>query len=105
VRHAPFGSKHIVIAERLNGQKKLILGNHDHCHSAEYLKYFDKFHGAATIEGAILTRRPVHQSQPERFKKNIHGHLHTASMGMTRYINVPAEQINLTPIARDELRL
>lgn len=100
-----FGSKHIATAERLSGQKKLILGNHDHYPSAEYLKYFDKLYGAATIEGAILTHLPVHQSQLERFKKNIHGHLHTASMGLSCYINVSAEQINLTPVALEELRL
>lgn len=98
-----FGSKHIAIAGRLNGIKKLVLGNHDHYPSAEYLKYFDKLYGAATIEGAILTHIPVHPDQLERFPMNIHGHLHTATVGDSRYVNVSAENINLTPISMEDL--
>jgi len=98
-----FGSKHIAVARRLNGRKKLVLGNHDSYPSAEYLKYFEKLYGAAVIDGAILTHLPVHQSQLERFKRNIHGHLHANSMGMSSYINVSAEQINLTPISLEEV--
>lgn len=98
-----FGSKNIEIAGRLKGQKKLVLGNHDLYPTAEYLKYFDKLYGCATIKGFILSHVPVHQSQLVRFGRNIHGHLHNQSMGMTSYINVSAEQIGLAPIALEEL--
>lgn len=100
-----FGSKHIATAGRLNGQKKLVLGNHDHYPSSEYLKYFDKLYGAATIEGMLLTHIPVAGDQVGRFGVNIHGHLHTGTMNDPRYINVSAEQINLTPISLEDLRL
>lgn len=116
-----FGKKNIAIAGRLNGMKKLVLGNHDHYPTAEYLRYFHKVYGTATIEGAILTHVPVHGTQLERFKKNIHGHMHhqriqtqaaergeylpKITVNDWRYINVSAEQINLTPIALEELQL
>jgi calcineurin-like phosphoesterase family protein len=65
-----FGSKSIAIAGRLNGRKKLVLGNHDP--STEYLKYFEKRYGVAVIEDAILTHPPVHQCELAWFKRNIH---------------------------------
>ena len=40
-----FGKKNIALAERFNGNKKLILGNHDCYPSSEYLKYFEKLYG------------------------------------------------------------
>ena len=94
-----FSSKAIAIAGRLNGMKRLVLGNHDHYPTAEYLKHFHKVYGAATLKDDILlTHIPVHPAQLERFKFNIHGHLHTHSMDDARYINVSCEQINLTPV-------
>ena len=99
-----FGSKNISIVGRLNGFKKLVLGNHDHYPSAEYLKYFDKLYGAATLEDVLLTHIPVATEQLERFGYNIHGHLHTNKMDDPRYINVSAEHINLTPISMEELK-
>lgn len=99
-----FGSKHIAQAARLNGAKKLVLGNHDHYPSAEYLKYFDKLYGAATFENMLLTHIPVALEQLERFGINIHGHLHANKMADPRYVNVSAEQINLMPIAFEELK-
>ena len=37
-----FGRHNIKIAERLNGKKRLIMGNHDTYSTADYLSYFDK---------------------------------------------------------------
>lgn len=105
-----FSSKSIAIAGRLNGMKRLVLGNHDHYPTAEYLKHFHKVYGAATLPGDILlTHIPVHTEQLSRFKFNIHGHLHTSRvmrwddiLGINVenecYINVSCEQINLTPV-------
>jgi calcineurin-like phosphoesterase family protein len=97
-----FSSSSITIAGRLNGMKKLVLGNHDHYPTEEYLKYFQKVYGAATLKGGILlTHIPVHPAQLERFKFNIHGHLHAYCLDDQRYINVSCEQINLTPVPMD----
>lgn len=98
-------SRSVAIAGELNGVKRLVMGNHDHYPTAEYLKYFVKVYGAATLKGdIILTHIPVHPMQLSRFKFNVHGHLHTHQLEDRRYINVSAEQINLTPISYDELR-
>lgn len=100
-----FSSKAIATGGRLNGNKRLVLGNHDHYPTAEYLKYFHKVYGAATLKGDILlTHIPVHPKQLERFKVNVHGHLHTHCLEDMRYINVSCEQINLTPVPMEWVR-
>lgn len=101
-----FSSKAIAIAGRLNGHKRLVLGNHDHYPTAEYLKHFHKVYGAATLrDDILLTHVPVHPDQLDRFKFNVHGHLHTHSLDDARYINVSAEQINLTPVPMEWVEL
>lgn len=37
-----FGKHNVCIASRLNGKKRLVLGNHDNYSTADYLQYFDK---------------------------------------------------------------
>lgn len=93
-----FGAKNISIADKLNGRKILIMGNHDHYQSREYLKYFEKLLGSLEYEGGILTHIPIHESELARYGFNIHGHLHGNKLLDTRYINVSCEQINSTPI-------
>jgi len=98
-----FGKRNLSIARELNGNKKLVLGNHDMYASKDYLEYFNKIYGAVEYKGAILTHIPVHESQFSRYYINIHGHLHHNVLEDKRYINVSAEQINLTPIPYDEI--
>ena len=90
-------------ASRLRGIKYLVMGNHDKCSTARYLKYFNKVYGALSMGATILTHIPVHPSQFPRYSHNIHGHLHHNTLDDPRYICVSAEQINLTPISIDEL--
>lgn len=110
-----FGEKWLPIAERLNGLKYLVLGNHDCLSTAKYLKYFHKAIGAMEFDGNILTHIPVHPEQFLRYKYNIHGHLHSKIVDWfnpvtyviapdKRYINVSCEQINLTPISYEQLK-
>jgi calcineurin-like phosphoesterase family protein len=118
------GWSNIAIAGRLNGRKHLIMGNHDHYPSEEFLKYFDKVDGAFPYRDGIMTHMPVHESQLERFAFNIHGHLHhfkvmkwimrqrprgdyidelPEQVPDERYINVSCEQINCTPIEESKV--
>lgn len=115
-----FGSASLKYVERMNGNKILIMGNHDKQSMNSYIPIF----GANSINGAryfnklgasaILTHIPVHPMQLEhRFKINIHGHCHEHIikrrnlLGIrvpdTRYLNVSMEQINFTPIAAEDL--
>ena len=98
-----FGKRNLSIAGELNGYKKLVMGNHDTYATADYLQYFNKVYGAVEYKGAILTHIPVHECQLSRYYINIHGHLHHHVLPDKRYINVSAEQINLTPIPYDEI--
>jgi len=101
-----FGKANLAIADRLNGNKRLVMGNHDMYASADYLQYFDKLLGAVEFKDCILTHIPVHFSQFERYKFNIHGHLHSKVIEgnfKSRYLNVSAEQIDLTPISYEDL--
>lgn len=88
---------------RLKGYKKIILGNHDNDNSLK--EYFERFFGALSYKGWILTHIPVHPKQLEyKFTHNIHGHLHTNTIGDPKYINVSADVINFTPIALEDLK-
>lgn len=88
------------LLSRLKGYKKLILGNHDN--ERKLSSYFDRFYGATSIHGWILTHIPVHYHQFQRYEYNIHGHLHSHQLG-SQYINVCVEQTKLTPIAIEEI--
>lgn len=83
---------------RLNGIKKLIMGNHDQYRTEWYSTYFARLAGAEEIHGAMLTHIPIHESQFDRYQLNIHGHLHHKTLPDRRYRCASAEQNNLTPI-------
>ena len=112
-----FGKKNVArIASRLNGHKRLILGNHDQYGIELYIPFFEKIYSSFALSigndrKAVLTHIPVHTEQlAKRFAYNIHGHYHHNFVKNVnyedadpRYINVSCEQINLTPINWDEL--
>lgn len=119
-----FGKANLGIAGRLNGTKRLVMGNHDLYPAADYLKYFTRVSGVVEFKGMILSHIPVHESQFPRYTHNIHGHLHSKNIMREdwrysemcsynnkvwkpdpRYINVSAEQVNLTPVSYEELRV
>jgi calcineurin-like phosphoesterase family protein len=121
----------LALLNSMNGKKVLIKGNHDILPLKEYVKYFEDIRGAMEYKGCILTHVPVHESQLERFKINIHGHMHDRNITRfilhknlhvgydanhediyenieiqsqdTRYINVCCEQVNYTPVLLEEI--
>ena len=110
-----FGNKEsfIKLWKRLNGQKRLILGNHDDA------KFFAKHELVAKIDvwrmfpefGLLLTHVPVHESTlgEGRFKQtkmvNVHGHIHTNPSPTPNHRCVCVEQIDFTPVNIEELRI
>ena len=99
-----FGRDNVSIAARLNGQKRLIMGNHDVYSAAEYLTYFHSIHGVMYWNKCVLSHIPLHTSMMDtRTLVNIHGHLHSKTMNDERYFNVSCERNNLTPINADEI--
>lgn len=110
------------IIGRLNGEKRLIKGNHDNFRAEEYLKYFTDIRGTHTLDDFILSHIPLHPTYvKERWKGNIHGHLHSGRVTKPktdwigdgwntydvidpRYLCVSVEQTNFTPISLEEAK-
>lgn len=95
--------KYLPIMSRLNGKKVLMLGNHDCFSAKEYLKYFEDVRGYTIYEKVIMSHIPVHPDIKERWKMNIHGHLHTNAIDDPWYQNVSVEQIGFKPILLEEV--
>lgn len=73
-----FGKRNISIASRLNGKKRLILGNHDCYPVSEYYNYFERVYGAFCWNRCILTHIPIHPGcLGSGYFLNVHGHLHS----------------------------
>jgi calcineurin-like phosphoesterase family protein len=114
-----FGKHNVSIASRLNGQKRLILGNHDSYDISLYREHFDKIYGCKFWNQCILSHMPVHPNGlGKRWKLNVHGHLHSRNVRRTfhidptgchldeydpNYFNVSCEQNNLIPFHSDIL--
>ena len=107
---------------RLNGSKRLIVGNHDD------IKFFTKGNYFAKISmlrmfpefGLMLSHVPLHEQSLNLYPKkddvltwdqspkallNIHGHVHQNPSPPGPYRCVCVEQINYTPINIEELRI
>lgn len=104
-----FSGHAFALLDRLNGRKNLVMGNHDTNYPiARYLEKFRKVVGVASFDQCILSHVPIHTNQFYRFRANIHGHTHSKVVQIEdspdeRYACVSMEQINLTPIAYEEL--
>jgi calcineurin-like phosphoesterase family protein len=64
------------ILDRLNGDKVLIIGNHEIFPLKDYVKYFRDIRAYHVMNGMILSHIPVHKESIARFGTNIHGHTH-----------------------------
>lgn len=84
------GKPNLKKISKLNGTKKLILGNHDELPIEEYLNYFQVIKGFTRYKGYWLSHAPIHPLEL-RGKKNIHGHVHHNSIDDRNYINVCVE--------------
>lgn len=102
---------------RLNGRKRLILGNHDTAKSQHILDNFQKILMWRMFPefGIVVTHVPIHAGSFEmRNMVNVHGHTHRNWVQTTneagelvndrRYFNVCVENHNYTPIHLDELQ-
>ncbi len=84
--------------DRMNGTKKLILGNHDKFDYGVYKKYFKQMYAYTKYKGFWLSHMPVHTNQAERVRGNIHGHLHQNLTGENFHYNVCVEHCKGVPI-------
>ena len=96
--------------DRLNGIKKVILGNHDEPqHIPSLLTYVNNVSSSKLIKNGeygniLLSHIPIHpQEFEQRLDFNIHGHVHENTYPDKRYINVSAEVIDYRPRTLREL--
>lgn len=115
--------RNLETVKRLNGRKILIRGNHDIFKDKDYYEAgFEQIHGVRVfVDKFILSHIPLHPDcVGERFKRNVHGHLHGNRIMLEkfvhgwsedtiemipdpRYLSVCVEQINFTPVSFDEV--
>ena len=111
------------ILDRLNGHKRLLMGNHDLDTCEHYLEFFEKVQASHVHDNMLFTHIPVHPESLGRFRANVHGHTHGNSYkpatrykwvnGVqdktrpydTPYINCCVEACDYRPISLEELRV
>ena len=101
------------VLPRLNGKKRLILGNHDYSDRQMmrfYLEHFQKVMSWRYFTepdcALICTHCPLHESSfLGRYKGscNVHGPIHARRIDDPRYVNICVEQIDYTPVSYDWL--
>jgi calcineurin-like phosphoesterase family protein len=117
--------KYLNLVSRLNGRKILIRGNHDIFGDDDYYNVgFEQIHGVRVfVDKFILSHIPLHPDcVTNRFKVNVHGHLHANEIMRTRtnmvhgymtglvtepdprYLCVSVERTNYEPLHFDEVQ-
>lgn len=106
------------ILPRMNGKKKLILGNHDNLDNEAYRKHFEwirlweVFTRIDKKYRFILSHVPLHTGDWNIAGKdmiNIHGHIHEKKVMLDgkpdkRYYNICVEALDYTPVSIEEIR-
>jgi calcineurin-like phosphoesterase family protein len=108
--------RYIDIVNRLNGRKRLIMGNHDIFGFKFYADYFDEVYAMRILpkEGIMMTHIPIHLNSIKRGFINVHGHIHERIIGQDTqmvlghvsdqhpfYFNVCVEHHDYTPVSMD----
>lgn len=99
------------IVTRLNGRKRLILGNHDDLVAGKHYLYFQKIHAWRIFKehNFVATHVPLNAGSFRKVEFNVHGHTHInfvkdeKEQWDKRYFNVSVEQLDYTPIHIEEL--
>jgi calcineurin-like phosphoesterase family protein len=95
------------VLSSLNGQKRLILGNHDNGADQILLKHFKKIYLWRHFKefGLHLSHVPLRRESIFTDCVNIHGHTHDQGSPEGPYRSVCVELIDYTPVNIEELRV
>jgi calcineurin-like phosphoesterase family protein len=104
------------VVPQLTGLKILIGGNHDEKPSTFYHEAgFFSVYGCRVINDMICTHIPIAPWSLNRWRANIHGHVHASCPKVYRkldpvtylerfaYVNVSAEVVGFTPVSIEEI--
>lgn len=102
-----FDEKYLPFIKELPGTKILVLGNHcsEYISTSKLCSVFDEVHGMIRYKEFWLSHAPIHADEL-RNRKNIHGHVHTASVNDLNYLNVSVDSsfMNFFPKTLHEVR-
>lgn len=95
------------ILHRLNGHKRLILGNHDDLNDGLLTEHFEKILMWRQFKefGVTFSHVPLHEgSLTEKFPRNVHGHIHEKQIADPRYVCVCVEHTGYAPIHIEDIK-
>ena len=98
------------IMSRLNGHKRICLGNHDQLVSGWYYRWFEKVKAYNVLDNILFSHIPIHPNSLGRFKAHVHGHLHANVVELSphhpdpRYLNLCVEQTQYAPVAFETIQ-
>lgn len=102
-RNAWGGARMVKTVKRLNGHRRVILGNHDQLDPKYYVEAFQKVRGSARVDSLIFSHQPLAIESIPVGCVNVHGHTHTQCLSGP-YINVSLEAINYVPQSLEQLQ-
>lgn len=91
--------------KRLNGKKRLILGNHEYGSMKLYTPYFEDIYSSRLLDRMIFTHIPIHPESIGKNHANVHGHSHVHEQGGLgpKYFNVCCEVLRFKPISLEDI--
>lgn len=100
---------HNALLRRLNGKKRLVVGNHDKLKSEALHQNFEKielwrgFHFKDGRPSFTCVHIPLAIGHLRDGDVCVHGHIHTNVLEDPRYINVCVEQTDYKPVHMDDI--
>ena len=104
-----FGSQQSAehVLSRLNGKKRLIVGNHDTIYGKGNIlqKYFQKIYMWRLFKefNMCLTHVPIHNSSFRKVEYNVHGHIHQQKSPTDQHVCVCVEHTDYAPVPIEEV--
>lgn len=89
---------------RIHCKIYVALGNHDTDQKIrKYYDYVDKIQQSYDLKQFCVSHFPLYETDIQRFKRSVHGHVHENTIPDPRYFNVCCENVNYTPISYEEI--